>query len=84
MDTIEYTRRAQRDLRRLDRPVAKRILEALQRLAGENAGDVRPLAGSPGQYRLRVGDWRVGFTRDREVRTLTVLWVLPRGRAYRA
>jgi mRNA interferase RelE/StbE len=83
MDTIDYTRRAQRDLRRLDRPVAERILEALERLARDGAGDVRPLTGQLGRYRLRVGEWRVGFTRDREAESLVVLWVMPRGRAYR-
>jgi mRNA interferase RelE/StbE len=83
MATILYTPRAERDLRRLDRPVAERILEAHDGLAREGAGDVRPLTGVPGELRLRVGDWRVRFTRDREGRTLTVLRVVHRGQAYR-
>ena len=83
MASIDYTRRAQRDLRRLDPPVAERILDAIERLAREGSGDVRPLTGQPGRYRLRVGGWRVGFTRNPETRALAVLWVLPRGRAYR-
>jgi mRNA interferase RelE/StbE len=83
MYTLDYTRRAHRDLRRLDHPVAERILEALERLARDGTGDVRPLTGQPGRYRLRVGDWRVGFTRDREAAALAVLWILPRSRAYR-
>ena len=35
------------------------------------------------QWRLRVGDWRVRFSRDPGSRTILVLRVLPRGRAYR-
>ncbi len=83
MYSIVYTARAKRDLRRLDAPVAERILAALDRLARESAGDVRPLTGRPGELRLRVGDWRVRFTRDREARTLTVLRIVHRSQAYR-
>ncbi len=35
------------------------------------------------EWRLRVGDWRVRFTREQASRTVYVLRVLPRGRAYR-
>jgi mRNA interferase RelE/StbE len=78
-----FTPRARRDLRRLDRPVQRRIIGALDRLVGDPpAGDVVKLAGSDDEWRLRVGDWRVRFTRDDE-QLVQVLRVLPRGRAYR-
>ena len=55
---------ARRELRRLDPPVQRRIVEALDRLTGEPAqGDVVKLAGSDDEWRLRVGDWRVRLTR---------------------
>jgi len=77
-----FTPRARR-LRRLDRPVQRRIVEALDRLVGDPpAGDVVKLTGSDDEWRLRVGDWRVRFTRDDE-QLVHVLRVLPRGRAYR-
>jgi len=44
---------------------------------------VRALTGSPGEFRLRVGDWRVRYELDIEAELLIVLRVLPRGRAYR-
>lgn len=49
---------------------------------------IRPPATdeSPGrddEWRLRVGDWRVRFTRNSDTRTVLILRVLPRGRAYR-
>jgi mRNA interferase RelE/StbE len=47
------------------------------------AGDVVRLADVQDEWRLRVGDWRVRFTRDRDTGVIQVLRVLPRGRAYR-
>jgi mRNA interferase RelE/StbE len=80
---IEFAPSARKDLRRLDRQVQQRIVDALDRLAaGERlAGDVRRLAGST-EYRLRVGDWRVRFELDGDLLLITVVRVLPRGRAY--
>ena len=82
---VEITRPATRDLRRLDRPVRERILDAIEGLASEPpAGDTNRMTGiTPPQWRLRVGDWRVRFNRDPETRTVLILRVLPRGRAYR-
>ncbi|MFN8558558.1 MAG: type II toxin-antitoxin system RelE/ParE family toxin [Dehalococcoidia bacterium] len=60
-----YTRRAQRDLKRLDRLVQERVVAALERFASEQTGDVRRLAGGRPEWRLRVGDWRVLFVYDR-------------------
>ena len=34
-------------------------------------------------YRLRVGDWRVIYELDRKTRTMHVVTIAPRGRAYR-
>ena len=80
---VEFTPSARKDLRRLDRPVQQRIVHALDRLAaGERlSGDIRRLAGST-EYRLRVGDWRVRFELDGDRLLITVVRVLPRGRAY--
>lgn len=81
---LEYTASARRDLKRLDRGVAERVIQALERLATTDRGDVVRLADMhPPEYRLRVGDWRVRFQRNDSTRTLTVLHVLPRGTAYR-
>ncbi len=75
--------RARRDLRRIDPPIRESILSAITRLAqsAELTGDVRRLSGSD-EYRLRVGDWRVRFERDGRPRIITIVRVLPRGRAY--
>ena len=81
--TVVLTASAQRDLRRLDRPVATRILDALTRLAETGQGHVTRLRGVADMWRLRVGDWRVRFRYDYRTRTLEVLRILPRGQAYR-
>ena len=80
---VEIARPARRDLRRIDPPVRTRILDALDRLVGDPpAGNLIKLRGRP-DSRLRVGDWRVLLRLDRDQRTVVVLRVLPRGRAYR-
>ena len=46
---------------------------------------VRPLTGKlKGDYRVRVGGWRILVTPDRESRVLHVYAILPRGDSYRA
>lgn len=81
---VELTRPAIRDLRRLDPPVRRRVLDAVEGLREDPPrGDIRKLAGAGGMLRLRVGDWRVRFRRDIAARTVYVQRILPRGRAYR-
>lgn len=80
----EWAPRALLDLKRLDRVIARRIVEAVERLAGSGEGDVRRMVdSSPPEYRLRVGDFRVRFGRDDERGSLVVLRVLNRREAYR-
>jgi len=75
--------RARKDLRRIDPPTRRRILNAIARLAqdAQLTGDVKRLRGSH-EYRLRVGDWRVRFERQDRQLVIVIVRVLPRGRAY--
>jgi hypothetical protein len=53
---VVYTSRARRDLRRLDKQVARRVILAIDALAaGDPRSDLRRLSGSS-EYRLRVGE----------------------------
>ncbi len=80
---VELTRAAKRDLRRLDPQVRRRVIDALDGLSVQPPrGNVRRLTGVEKEWRLRVGDWRVRFTREQATHTVFVLRVLPRGRAY--
>ena len=75
---------ARRDIKRLDPPVRERIVTALEGLRAQApTGDLKRLAGEPPEWRLRIGDWRVRFTRDPDERVVVIQRVLPRGRAYR-
>jgi mRNA interferase RelE/StbE len=80
--TLEFERRAEQDLRRLDPPVARRVLAALDRLLRRDPSlDLRRLHGGD-EWRLRVGDWRVRLQLDFDARAIVVVRILPRGRAY--
>ena len=80
--SVEIERRADRDIRRLDRQVRERVLKAIAQLAADPAkAPIRRLEGRP-ESRLRVGDWRAIFQPDNERHTIVIKRVLPRGRAY--
>jgi len=71
----------------LDRKTRRRIKHALRDLEDEEKPllhpSVRPLTGKlKGDYRVRVGNWRLLFTPDRGSRILRVYAILPRGDAY--
>lgn len=80
---VQLTRRAEKDLARLDPPIKHRILEALAQLAHDPRAShgVRKLTGRP-ESRLRVGDWRVIFEVNLRRHEVYVIRVLPRGNAY--
>ena len=82
---VALTPTAEEDLRRLDAPVAYRIIEKLRWLA-ENADTVRveTLSGRwRGVCKLRVGDYRVIYTRDLAARRIVVHFVKHRSAIYR-
>ena len=60
---IEFSRPAEKDLRRLDRQIIPRIVSAIEDLADDPRphGSVK-LSGSDASYRIRVGDYRVIYT----------------------
>lgn len=57
---IQYSRQAIKFLAKQEESVRLRIKTAIQKLP---AGDLKKLTGQP-YYRLRVGDFRILFTRD--------------------
>jgi mRNA interferase RelE/StbE len=85
MPPVRYTfaRQAERDFVRLQPEMRQRVVTALDRfVADPRRGDVKKLGGRE-EWRLRVGDVRVRFRYAEDGRTLVILRVLPRGRAYR-
>jgi mRNA-degrading endonuclease RelE of RelBE toxin-antitoxin system len=79
---VEFERRAEKDLERLDPQVKHRVLSAIGRLADDpGSADLRRLTGRA-ESRLRVGDWRVIVELDIATRAIIIQRILPRGRAY--
>ena len=58
---IELKPRAIRDLKTIDRTMARRITEKIGHMKQDLAGDVKRLTNSTPEFRLRVGDYRVLF-----------------------
>jgi mRNA-degrading endonuclease RelE of RelBE toxin-antitoxin system len=59
---LEWAEPALQDMAALEKVIARRIKQAVERFAGTGAGNVRKLQGvDPPEYRLRVGDYRVRF-----------------------
>ena len=84
---IEVKPSAEKQYLRLDRPTRRRIKESLFDLEKSERPllnpRIRPLTGQlKGDYRVRVGNWRVLLTADRDSRTFKVYAILPRGDAY--
>ena len=84
---IEVKPAAEKYYLRLGKPTRKRIKQALHDLEGAEDPflhpKVRALTGRlQGDYRLRVGKWRVLFTPDKGKGMIYVYAIVPRGDAY--
>lgn len=82
MRGVEWAGTALEDMAALDKRIARRVKQAVERFAGTGAGNVKRLQGiDPPEYRLRVGDYRVRFHLEDEA--VQVLRVRNRREAYR-
>ena len=81
MAEVVVTRRAERDLQRLDPPIQRRILEKLKELTEDPLRHASKLTDTKiGSFRFRVGDYRAIF--DFEDDTVVVLRVGHRREIY--
>jgi mRNA-degrading endonuclease RelE of RelBE toxin-antitoxin system len=79
---IEWTETALEQMAALDKGIARRVKQAVERFADTGAGNVKGLQGvDPPEYRLRVGDYRVRFHLEGE--TIRLLQIRNRREAYR-
>ena len=58
---IEFRPKAIKDLDSVSPEIARRVIEKVERLRHDLAGDVKRLTNFTPEYRLRVGDHRVLF-----------------------
>ena len=56
---IQYAKTAVKVINGMDRVTKQRIRNAIEKIP---LGDIKPLKGSDGSFRLRVGDWRIIFS----------------------
>jgi len=86
MYNITTTKKAHKALKALTHKPRERIAESIQRLAhnpDDEALDVKPLVNHDiAGYRLRVGDYRVLFNRDDEIRVIAIERIAHRQEAY--
>jgi mRNA interferase RelE/StbE len=76
MYEVHITKRAERELKRIDRATKNRILTASVSLAD----DPRPpgclkVKTSEGRWRIRVGDWRIGYEIDDAALAVTIVTI---------
>ena len=78
---VVVEKRAAKFIRKQQPAQQKRILEALAQLP--TMGDIKPMVGAPGFYRLRVGDYRILYTVEEERITVRVTDAGNRGDIYK-
>lgn len=76
---ISYARAAVKVINGMDRPTKQRIKAAVEKIPD---GDIKPLQGSKGTYRLRVGGWRILFSYPTQD-TVLIEKIGPRGEIYK-
>ncbi|MGR6092129.1 type II toxin-antitoxin system RelE family toxin [Brevibacterium sp. CSND-B09] len=82
--SINYVPSAAKALRKLDRPIARRLIESIKGLSD----DPRPpgciqLKGGSGEFRIRVGDYRVIYEVIEDELVVLVLHLGHRREVYR-
>ena len=82
MYNLEIVRSAQKDIKRLDRPVRVRVIAAIELLlADPYRQGVRQLAS--GIFRYRVGHYRIIYNIDKDTVTVRIVRVRNRREVYR-
>ena len=76
---FSYSKRSVKAIGTMDKTTKNRIKTAIELIPN---GDIKPLKGSKGSYRLRVGDWRILFSYV-DNNTVLIEKIAPRGEIYK-
>jgi len=83
MYKVSITASVEKTLRKLDRPTRNRVAETLRRLATDpRPHGSRPIIAEPGAWRVRVGDWRIGYWIDDTERIVVIVRIARRDQFY--
>ena len=81
---VEITKKALRGLKKLPKPLVKRLLEAANSLSeNPRPNDYKKLRGFDDLYRIRVGDWHIIYAIEDDVLLVLIITIKPRGEVYR-
>jgi len=75
----EYSKQAAKYIMGLDRLSKKRIKDAILKIP---QGNIKPLQGVPGTFRLRISDWRILFSYP-DAESVLIEKISQRGEAYK-
>lgn len=79
---IEFLKSANKDLKKLDKQTHQRIGKELELLSLESPTcDVKKLKTRANTWRLRIGDYRVIFQRNKDRATILVLEIARRSKS---
>ena len=74
---------ASKALRKLDEQIRRRVAVAIDALADDpRPPGIKAVAGEHGSYRIRVGDWRVLYEVDDELRQVLIAKIGHRSTIY--
>jgi mRNA interferase RelE/StbE len=79
--SIEFKPAAVKDLKKVDRKKAVKIVAKIEELENDLKGDVKKLTDFTPEYRLRVGDYRVLF--EIEKKTVIIYRIKHRKESYK-
>jgi mRNA interferase RelE/StbE len=84
MYQVRLEKRATKTLKKISEPVKTRIVNALEEMTQDPfSGDIKALQGEwKGFYRRRVGDFRIVYSVDSEVKIVSVESIVDRKDAY--
>ncbi|WP_026929139.1 type II toxin-antitoxin system RelE family toxin [Glycomyces tenuis] len=81
---VVFTDEADKQLKKLDKAVRRRILLAIAKLEGEpRPTGVKKLKGSSDRWRVRVGDWRIVYKIEDGQLVVLVVAVGHRSKVYK-
>ena len=73
---VSLSLRARRETRRLDRQILARIAKAIDNLVeNPRPSGCLKVKNKENLWRIRVGDWRIGYEIDDAARTVTIITV---------
>jgi len=81
---IRWKSSAKKELKKLDKKIILRILQAVEKLANNpRQSGSRKLVGSESIYRIRVGDYRIIYNIESSLLTIEIIKVGHRREVYR-